>query len=105
MLCCGIDAVAVAGRFEDEIEAAKAYDKAAAHLYGRNACTNFGLEACYHDNTEVRCAGFGTVVLSSKGEHTDTRSEHMWVPLRARGGATKQQAATSKKQNYPAWPG
>jgi hypothetical protein len=52
MLCCAI-VVTAAGRFEEEVAAAKAYDKAAVHLYGRNACTNFGLEACHHDNTEV----------------------------------------------------
>lgn len=43
-----------AGRFEDDVAAAKAYDKAAVYLYGSNAITNFGLEACQVDPTEVR---------------------------------------------------
>lgn len=43
----------LAGRFEDDITAAKAYDKAAVYLYGVNAITNFGLEACQADTTEV----------------------------------------------------
>uniref|UniRef100_A0A383WET2 AP2/ERF domain-containing protein n=1 Tax=Tetradesmus obliquus TaxID=3088 RepID=A0A383WET2_TETOB len=41
------------GRYEDEGEAAKAYDKAAVFLYGAGAVTNFGLVACLEDPTEV----------------------------------------------------
>lgn len=41
------------GRFEDDISAAKAYDKAAVYLYGANAITNFGLEAVQADPAEV----------------------------------------------------
>ncbi|WIA43776.1 hypothetical protein OEZ86_010199 [Tetradesmus obliquus] len=41
------------GRYEDEGEAAKAYDKAAVYLYGAGAVTNFGLAACQEDPTEV----------------------------------------------------
>lgn len=33
--------------------AAKAYDKAALYLYGDKAITNFGLQACQQDTTEV----------------------------------------------------
>lgn len=42
------------GRFEDDVTAARAYDKAAVYLYGMNAITNFPLEACLADHTEVR---------------------------------------------------
>jgi hypothetical protein len=42
-----------AGRYSDDIAAATAYDKAAMYLYGRNAITNFGLDACQKDQTEV----------------------------------------------------
>lgn len=42
-----------AGRFDEDVAAAKAYDKAAVFLYGSNAITNFGLEACQVDPTEV----------------------------------------------------
>lgn len=41
------------GRYEDDLTAAKAYDKSAYYLYGANAITNFGLEACLADITEV----------------------------------------------------
>eukprot|EP00775_Hariotina_reticulata_P002096 gene2096-2414_t len=41
------------GRFEDDVAAAKAYDKAAVYLYGANAITNFGIQACQEDPTEV----------------------------------------------------
>jgi hypothetical protein len=43
----------LAGRYEDELTAAKAYDKAAMYLYGSNAVTNFGLQECLQDTTEV----------------------------------------------------
>lgn len=43
-----------AGRYEDDISAAKAYDKAAVYLYGANAITNFGLSQVAEDPTEVR---------------------------------------------------
>jgi hypothetical protein len=42
------------GRYEDDITAAKAYDKAAVYLYGANAITNFGLSQVVDDPTEVR---------------------------------------------------
>jgi hypothetical protein len=52
--CCVCHCPAwLTGRFEDDITAAKAYDKAAVYLYGSNAITNFGLEACQVDPTEV----------------------------------------------------
>eukprot|EP00878_Enallax_costatus_P000920 GHUV01001050.1.p1 GENE.GHUV01001050.1~~GHUV01001050.1.p1 ORF type:complete len:558 (+),score=158.89 GHUV01001050.1:159-1676(+) len=41
------------GRFDDDITAARAYDKAAVYLYGTNAITNFPLEVCLADHTEV----------------------------------------------------
>ncbi|WIA34438.1 hypothetical protein OEZ86_012772 [Tetradesmus obliquus] len=41
------------GRYEDDISAAKAYDKAAVYLYGANAITNFGLYQVAEDPTEV----------------------------------------------------
>jgi hypothetical protein len=41
------------GRYEDDITAAKAYDKAAVYLYGANAITNFGLSQVAEDPTEV----------------------------------------------------
>jgi hypothetical protein len=44
----------VTGRYEDDITAAKAYDKAAVYLYGANAITNFGLSQVADDQTEVR---------------------------------------------------
>lgn len=43
----------ISGRYTDEVEAAKAYDKAAYYLYGDAAITNFGLEAVRKDTTEV----------------------------------------------------
>jgi hypothetical protein len=42
-----------AGRYEDELTAAKAYDKAAVYLYVSSANTNFGLLECLQDTTEV----------------------------------------------------
>jgi hypothetical protein len=42
-----------AGRYEDELTAAKAYDKAAVYLYGSSANTNFELLECLQDTTEV----------------------------------------------------
>jgi hypothetical protein len=44
----------VSGRYEDDVTAAKAYDKAAVYLYGANAITNFGLAQVAEDPTEVR---------------------------------------------------
>jgi hypothetical protein len=49
--------VTFAGRYEDEVLAARAYDKAAVWLYGARAITNFGLEACLLDPTEVSSTG------------------------------------------------
>jgi hypothetical protein len=42
-----------AGRYEDDITAGKAYDKAAVYLYGANAITNFGHSLVAEDPTEV----------------------------------------------------
>lgn len=43
-----------AGRYDNEITAAKAYDKAAVYLYGANAITNTGLSQVAEDPSEVR---------------------------------------------------
>lgn len=46
----------IAGRYADDVAAAKAYDKAAVYLYGSQAITNFGLQACLEDPTPVMMA-------------------------------------------------
>jgi hypothetical protein len=43
-------------QIEEELLAARAYDKASMWLYGARAITNFGLEACQLDPTEVSTA-------------------------------------------------
>lgn len=70
-------------RFQDAVAAAKAYDKAAVYLYGANAITNFGLEACLADPTEV-----GSCIVRAKEE-----AEH---------AAANRQAGSSSQGSAPA---
>lgn len=63
-----------AGRYEDEVTAAKAYDKAVVCLYGGNAITNFGLEQCLADPTEVQ---YPTHSTSAATLHTNR--QHCWL--------------------------
>ncbi|WIA42176.1 hypothetical protein OEZ86_009440 [Tetradesmus obliquus] len=83
------------GRFEDAITAARAYDKAAVYLYGASAITNFGLEACLADPTEV-----GSCIVRAKEEAEQQNAARQAAGINSPLQRGKQQQQQQQQQAH-----
>lgn len=89
--------------------AAKAYDKAAVYLYGSNAITNFGLEACQVDPTEVRtCCKLAVHTAALRGMYQTYSylchpSDVAIAPSRTCAAPTTAAFELSLRRRLPSW--
>jgi hypothetical protein len=75
------------GRYYSEVEAARAFDRAALCIYGEMAITNFGLDAARADPSPVSAH-----ILMVKRVRHPSAHVHMWHAASAASGSPQTPA-------------